>query len=73
MTIRKIEKVEMFYITTEDYVKYKRIPGKTLDEDEWYIVITEGEFRITSRSRAKELSQVYLKYVEDLFDASPCF
>ena len=77
MNVTSIEKVEMFIMTVETSnryslkchtVKYRRVPGKTMDEDLWYMQVGDGEYHIKSPSIKEQLEQAYIDHVERTFN-----
>ena len=67
MKIVSVEKTEVFYVTTEEGVEYRRVPGLKMDDDTWYITIGEGEFIVKNREVRNTLKEAYLDYAERAF------
>lgn len=71
MNIAKVERVSMFYITTDEGVVYKRIPdGKSMDDDLWFLVNNDFETRIYNHETRRQLKKALVNYVEEMIDAS---
>ena len=77
MNVKSIEKAEIFYMIVEAIdiytetchtIKYKRVPGKTMNEDEWYMIVMDGEYHIKSPEKRKELKEAYIDYAERAFN-----
>lgn len=77
MNVKSIEKAEIFYMTVEKFdpysstyhtIKYRRVPGKTMNEDLWYMQVGDGEYHIKSLKQKEKLKQAFIDHAERTFN-----